>query len=59
MKTYTKEEMLAIVSKAQRYDVDYEYLYSSGTEGTLRENADFYGEWIKHSDLIDIINNLE
>ena len=38
MKTYTKEEMLAIVSKAQRYNIFWEQTGFDG-EGELHENV--------------------
>lgn len=68
MKTYTKEEMIAIVSKAQRYNIYWEQTGWDG-EGNLEESVEWRdvddrgnqikAPWIKREELINIINNLE
>ena len=66
MKTYTKEEMIAIVSKVQRYEIYWEQTGWDG-EGELIERVDWetgaQGQpecrWINFEELLSIINSLE
>lgn len=58
MKTYTKEELLEIISLPSRYIVEYEYYESVGLEGRIVEEVNSDGDWIKYEELIQIIQSL-
>jgi hypothetical protein len=61
MKTYTKEEIIAIISKTQRYNIYWEITGFDG-EGEMHFDVEWRDEieapWIRREELIQIIQSL-